>query len=152
MTLSCREFAIRVSGLGDRWFRSGPPDAAVEPTAGDGIINETAGLGGFAQAAAFALQGLHGGGPEQMIDDTLRMYRVTVAEHPAYRIPALGFRGVPVGIDVERVVATRVRPVMGVGLAGRAGGEIGAGLMHAPLACFDEAARELAVTWVEEEG
>jgi hypothetical protein len=148
MTLSCREFAIRVSGLGDRWFRSGLPDAGAEPTAGDGVINETAGLGGFAQAAAFALQGLHAGGPEQMIDDTLRMYRVTAAEHPAYRIPALGFRGVPVGIDVERVAATRVRPVLGVGAAW---GQVGAGLMHAPLACFDEAARELAVTWVEEE-
>jgi hypothetical protein len=155
MTFSCREFAIRVSGLGDRWFRTELPDvdarlfeghaeADIDLLGGGSVINETVGLGGFAQAAAFSLQRFQGGSPEQMIDNTLRMYRITVAEHPEYRIPALGFRGVPVGIDVERVVETRVRPVVDVGVAGRAGHQIGAGLMHAPLGCFDQAAAALA--------
>jgi hypothetical protein len=56
-----------------------------------------------------------------------------------YRIPALSFRGTPTGIDVERVVATRIAPVMDAGVAGRNGGQIGAGLMTAPLGCFEAA-------------
>jgi hypothetical protein len=45
-----------------------------------------------------------------------------------------------VGIDVHRVVATGIAPVMDIGVAGRAGGQIGAGLLRAPLACFAAAA------------
>jgi hypothetical protein len=141
MTLSCREFAIRVSGLGDRWFRTDLPE--IEPMGSDSMITETVGLGGFAQAAALSLQDFGGGGPEELIDSSLRMYRIAVAEHPAYRIPALGFRGVPTGIDVELVVATRVRPVMDVGVACR-GGQVAAGLLYAPLGCFEQAAAALA--------
>jgi len=151
MTFSCREFAIRVSGMGDEWFRSGLPtvDAKladgftpddIELMGGESIINETVGLGGFAQAAAFPLQDYQGGSPEQMVANTLRMYEITVAENPAYRIPALSFRGTPTGIDVERVVASGIAPLMDVGVAGRNGGQIGAGLMTAPMGCFRAAA------------
>jgi hypothetical protein len=80
-----------------------------------------------------------------MIANTLAMYEITVAEHPAYRIPSLSFRGTPTGIDVRRVIATGVRPIMDVGVAGRDGGQIGAGLMRAPIECFASAAQALAV-------
>jgi hypothetical protein len=151
MTFSCREFAIRVSGTGDEWFRCALPgvDAKladgytaddIELMGGESIINETVGLGGFAQAAAFPLQDYQGGSPEQMVANTLRMYVITVAEHPTFRIPALSFRGTPTGIDVERVVASGIAPLMDVGVAGRGGGQIGAGLMTAPMACFEAAA------------
>ena len=151
MTFSCREFAIRLSGMGDEWFRSGLPEVEaklaegfttedIELMGGESIINETVGLGGFAQAAAFPLQDYQGGSPEQMVANTLRMYEITVAEHPTYRIPALSFRGTPTGIDVERVVSTGIAPLMDVGVAGRNGGQIGAGLMTAPMACFETAA------------
>jgi hypothetical protein len=155
MTFSCREFAIRVSGLGDEWFGcelptieaklfDGYSDEDIEFMGGESIINETVGLGGFAQAAAFPLQDYQGGSPDGMVANTLRMYEITVAEHPVYRIPALGFRGTPTGIDVARVVASGIRPVMDVGVAGRGGGQIGAGLMTAPIACFEAAARAFA--------
>lgn len=155
MTFSCREFAIRVSGMGDEWFRSDLPaidaklfaghtEDEIEFMGGESIINETAGLGGFAQAAAFPLQDYQGGSPAEMVANTEQMYEITVAEHPVYRIPALAFRGVPTGIDVARVVATGIRPVMDVGVAGRDGGQIGAGLMRAPLRCFEAAAEAFA--------
>lgn len=158
MTFSCREFAIRVSGLGDVWFRSDLPsieaklfgghtEDEIEFMGGESIINETAGLGGFAQAAAFPLQDYQGGSPAEMIANTEQMYEITVLEHPVYRIPALAFRGVPTGIDVARVVATGIRPVMDVGVAGRDGGQIGAGLMRAPLACFEVAAEAYAARY-----
>jgi hypothetical protein len=151
MTFSCREFSIRVSGLGDEWFRCDLPgvDAKlfdgytqddIEFMGGESIINETVGLGGFAQAAAFPLQDYQGGTPEGMVANTERMYGITVAEHPMYRIPALSFRGAPIGIDVHKVVGSGVLPLMDIGVAGRDGGQIGAGLMTAPMACFEAAA------------
>jgi Protein of unknown function (DUF1116) len=155
MTFSCQEFAIRVSGLGDEWFRGELPTIEaklfdghtadeIEFMGGESIINETVGLGGFAQAAAFPLQDFQGGSPDEMVANTLAMYEITVAEHPVYRIPALSFRGTPTGIDVHKVVATGVRPIMDVGVAGREGGQIGAGLMRAPIACFAVAAQAFA--------
>jgi Protein of unknown function (DUF1116) len=151
MAFSCREFGIRVSGLGDAWFRAplpkveaklfpGHTEADVEFMGGESVINETVGLGGFAQAAAFALQDYQGGVPDGMVEMNRAMYAITLAEHPEFRIPYLGFRGVPVGIDVHRVVATGVVPVMDIGVAGRKGGQIGAGVLRAPLACFTAAA------------
>jgi hypothetical protein len=154
MAFSCREFGIRVSGLGDTWFRTPMPKVEgkffpgftaedVEFMGGESVINETVGLGGFAQAAAFALQEYQGGSPDEMVAANLAMYRITLAEHPEYKIPYLGFRGVPVGIDVHRVLETGVVPVMDIGLAGRQGGQIGAGLLRAPLDCFRAAADAL---------
>jgi hypothetical protein len=78
-----------------------------------------------------------------MVEMNRAMYRITVGEHPDFRIPYLGFRGTPTGIDVHRVVATGVTPVMDAGVAGKAGGQIGAGVLTAPLACFAVAAQAL---------
>jgi hypothetical protein len=158
MAFSCREFSIRVSGLGDQWFSVPLPDveaklfapfgpADIEFMGGESIINETVGLGGFAQAAAFPLQDYQGGSPAEMVEANLAMYEITVSEHPEFTIPYLRFRGTPVGIDVHRVVATGIEPVMDVGVAGRAGGQIGAGILRAPLACFAAAAEAHAARY-----
>jgi hypothetical protein len=152
MCFSCREFAVRVSGLGDQWFTAPIPavDAKlfdghtaeeIEYMGGESTINETVGLGGFAQAAAFPLQEYQGGSPEEMIAMNRAMYEITLAEHPELKIPYLRFRGVPVGIDVHKVVATGITPVMDIGVAGRGGGQIGAGVLRAPIGCFTSAAR-----------
>jgi hypothetical protein len=151
MVFNCRDFAIRVSGLGDRWFRGPLPtmfgaklfegftEADVEFMGGESTFNETAGLGGFAQAAAFPLQEYQGGSPEKMVEANLAMYRITLAEHPELKIPYLGFRGVPAGIEIHRVVETGITPIMDIGVAGKAGGQIGAGSFRAPLECFQSA-------------
>ena len=151
MSISCREFGIRVSGTGDTWFRGGLPDVDcklfdgftdddIEWIGGESHITETTGLGGFAQAAAFALQQYQGGNPEAMIAMTNQMYAITVAEHPHYKVPVLGFRGTPVGIDVFKVLETGIQPVIDGGLAGRSGGQIGAGTLRPRLDCFAAAA------------
>jgi len=148
MTISCQDFAIRVSGL-DGWFR-GPPAIAddvklfdgfgredVEWVGGESHITETIGLGGFAQAAAFPLQAYQGGSPQAMVDLNQAMYDITVGESEHYRIPYLKYRGTPTGIDVFRVVETGVVPVIDAGLAGKEGvGQIGAGILRAPPECF----------------
>lgn len=151
MAFNCRGFAVRVSGLGSQWFRG--PHASVEAKLFDGhtedeitwmggesIIAETIGLGGFAQAAAPALQSYQGGSYEAMIERNLELYQITVGENPDYLIPALGYRGTPTGIDIFKVLETGVLPAMDVGIAGRGGGQIGAGVVRAPLACFERAA------------
>ncbi|MCW2953011.1 MAG: hypothetical protein JWQ48_2181 [Conexibacter sp.] len=151
MAFSCSEFGIRVSGMGDEWFRGPLPQMETgglfagfteddaEFMGGESPITETAGLGGFAQAAAFPLQAYQGGTPERMVATNLQMYEITVGEHGVYRIPYLSYRGVPVGIDIRRVVATEITPAMDIGIAGRGGGQIGAGSFRAPLACFQDA-------------
>jgi hypothetical protein len=150
MTISCREFAIRVSGLGDQWFTGPLPEVScklfegftdddVQWIGGESHITETVGLGGFAQAAAFGLQAYQGGSAEEMVRMNSAMYDITVAEHPDYKIPYFGFRGTPVGIDILKVADTGIRPVIDGGLAGRNGGQIGAGILRAPIECFTAA-------------
>jgi hypothetical protein len=151
MTISCRNFAIRVSGLGDEWFLGPLPEVScklfegftdddVQWIGGESHITETVGLGGFAQASAFGLQAYQGGSAQEMVAMNTAMYGITVAEHPDFKIPYFGFRGTPVGIDIMKVAQTGVRPVIDGGLAGRNGGQIGAGILRAPAACFTAAA------------
>ena len=64
------------------------------------------------------------------------MYEITVAEHPDFLIPYFGFRGSPVGIDIFKVNQTGITPVIDGGLAGKDGGQVGAGILRAPLECF----------------
>jgi hypothetical protein len=150
MTISCRNFAIRVSGLGDEWFLGPLPEVScklfegftdddVQWIGGESHITETVGLGGFAQAAAFGLQAYQGGSATEMIKMNSLMYDITVSEHPDFLIPYYGFRGTPVGIDVFKVTTTGVTPVIDGGLAGKNGGQIGAGILRAPLDCFTAA-------------
>ncbi len=118
MTFSCQGFAIRVSGLGDTWFRGphaqsprrscfqGHSEDEITWMGGESIITETAGLGGFAQAAALPLQRYQGGTAKAMIDRNLELYEITVGEHTEYPIPLFDYRGTPTGIDVEKVMAT----------------------------------------------
>lgn len=151
MTFSSKAFSIRVGGLSDMWF-SAPlepmqaklfegftPDD-IEFMGGESPINETVGLGGFAQAAAFALQAYQGGSPEEMIKMNLDMYEITVGEHTDFKIPYFSYRGTPTGIELFKVLDTKIQPVMDIGVAGRGGGQIGAGILRAPLACFEAAA------------
>ncbi|MGL5857587.1 MAG: DUF1116 domain-containing protein [Angustibacter sp.] len=151
------DFGIQVAGTGSSWFTApantpdglflggfGPDDA--NPDIGDSAITETGGLGGFAMAAAPAIARFVGGTAQDALDTTQRMYQITLAEHPAYQVPVLGFRGTPVGIDVTAVVRTGVLPVINTGMAGRVAGvgQVGAGLVSPPPGCFTDALADLA--------
>ncbi len=153
MAFSCRGFAIKLAGLGDIWFEGPPPihegklfaghtEDEITWMGGESPITETVGLGGFAQACALSLQEYQGGSPEVMIERNREMYTITYGENSSYRIPQFSFRGTPTGIDARKVLATGVLPVMDVGLAGRDGGQIGAGVIRAPRECFADAMAE----------
>lgn len=151
------EFGIQLSGTGDRWFTCpaavpdglylgdyGPEDA--NPDIGDSTIMETAGLGGFAMAAAPAIVRFVGGEVPDALAATRSMYEITLAEHPVYQVPVLGFRGTPTGIDVTRIARTGIVPAINTGIAGKEAGtgQVGAGLVVPPTDVFADALRALA--------
>jgi hypothetical protein len=78
--------------------------------------------------------------------NTLRMYQITLAEHPLLRVPALDFRGTPAGIDATLVVRTGILPQINTGMAGKIAGtgQVGAGLVTPPAEVFPAALRALA--------
>jgi hypothetical protein len=122
----------------------GPEDA--NPDIGDSTITETVGLGGFAMAAAPAIVRFVGGRAEDALEATRAMYEISWCESSSYQIPALGFRGTPLGIDCREVVHTRVLPFVNTGIAHREPGvgQIGAGLVEPPIEAFANAVRALA--------
>jgi len=58
-----------------------------------------------------------------------------------FRIPYIDFAGVPVGIDIRKVVETGIVPKINTGMAHKEGGHplIGAGVANAPMECFKKA-------------
>ena len=151
------DFGIQVSGTGDQWFTApantpvglylaGFGAADANPDIGDSAITETAGIGGFAMAAAPAIVRLVGGDAAFALATTRRMYEITQAENTAFGIPVLEFRGTATGIDVAAVVRTGILPQINTGMAGRVAGtgQVGAGLVTPPAAVFAAALRALA--------
>jgi len=160
VTAMCRngvEFGIRVSGLGDEWFTAPAPhvsglyfpgfsDSDANPDLGDSAITETCGLGGFAMAAAPAIVQFVGGTVGDAVNYTKEMYDITMAVNPAYTIPLLDFQPTPVGIDLVKVVETGTSPIINTGIAHREAGigQVGAGLVRAPMECFKAAISRFA--------
>lgn len=155
------DFGIRVSGMGDQWFMApaGIPDGLyfpgfdssdANPDIGDSTITETAGIGGFAMAAAPAIVTFISGTPEDALNATLEMYEITAAEHKHFTIPVLEFRGTPTGIDLRKVVELDTTPRINTGIAHKEPGigQVGAGLVRPPMEIFKDA----LVTFAEKYG
>ena len=146
------DFGIRLASMPQRWFTA--PAGRVQglyfpqftendanPDIGDSTITETAGYGGFAMAAAPAIVKFVGGTPQMALNTTLEMYEITFSEHENFTIPALNFRGTPLGIDVRKVMETGILPQINTGIAHKdpGVGMVGAGILRAPEKCFREA-------------
>jgi hypothetical protein len=150
-------FGLRVSGTGERWFAA--PSSVIDGLylpgyrredanrdLGDSTITETIGLGGFVMAGAPAIGQFAGITAEDAVRATLSMYEITWAESLNYRIPALGFRGSPLGIDCRKVVTTGIVPVANTGIAHREPGVgvIGGGIIRLPSRPFVMALEAIA--------
>ena len=152
------EFGVRLGGTADRWFTApvntpqglyfgGYSAADGNPDIGDSAITETVGVGAFCMAAAPAVVPYVGaGGFGDAIRITNEMLEITAARNPDFAIPALDFGSAPIGIDVRLVVATGIEPIINTGIAHRRAGvgQVGAGTVRAPLACFEQALVALA--------
>lgn len=161
VTAMCRngtDFGIQVSGTGERWFIApvempkglyfpGYSEKDANPDMGDSAIVETVGLGGFAMAAAPAVAGFVGAGsPSSAANFTRSMCEITVGQSTEWTIPAADYLGVPIGIDVRLVVETGLVPTINTGIAHREPGigQVGAGVVQAPMACFEQAVTAIA--------
>lgn len=158
MSRNGTDFGIRVSGTGDQWFTApvempqglyfpGFSEADANPDMGDSTIVETIGLGGFAMAAAPAVAGFVGAGSAaDALNYTRTMYEINASRNSDWAIPAFDFAGVPTGIDIRKVMETGISPTINTGIAHREPGigQVGAGIVRAPLACFEQALQALA--------
>jgi hypothetical protein len=146
------DWGLRVSATGGRWFTAPAPTVQglwlpgysasdANPDIGDSAITETGGIGGFALAGAPAIVKFVGGTPADALNVTMEMYEITAGEHTAFSIPALDFRGTPLGVDVRKVIRTGILPRLNTGIAHRhpGVGMVGAGLVQAPRGCFEAA-------------
>src|SRR5512136_1279538 len=155
VTAMCRngtEFGLRVSGLGEEWFTAPAPkvdglylpgysEAVAGLDMGDSAITETVGWGAFTIGGAPGILSLVGGTPEEALAYSREMRKITVSSHPTYRLPALGFAGTAIGIDIRKVVQSGITPIIDTAIAHKDPGypKIGAGLVRAPLECFKQA-------------
>jgi hypothetical protein len=160
VTAMCRngyEFGIRVSGLGNKWWKarvntpkgmyfSGFSEADANPDLGDSAIVETIGLGGMCLPASPAVIGFVGaGGFRKGVAIFEELQGIVVSSNPGWTIPALDGRATLIGIDIRAVAATGVEPLINTGIAHKVAGrgQVGAGTVTAPLGCFEAACQEL---------
>lgn len=153
MSRNGTNFGIKVSALGDRWFQApvlmpeglffpgyGPEDA--NPDMGDSAITETYGIGGFAMGSAPAVVRFVGADSVQAaVNYTKDMYEITQGRNTQLTMPNLDFQGIPTGIDIRKVVETGMTPVINTGMAHKKPGvgQVGAGIVRAPMDCFAQA-------------
>ncbi len=156
------DFMLRVGGLGNRWLVAPvlPMDEAVYYTGysvadaagdiGDSAIIETCGLGGMAIAGAPTIAAFVGGALADEIAVVQKFRTITLASHQKFSLPTMDSQNTPLGLDVRRVVETRLVPFITTGVLHATSptvGQIGTGVARAPLAVFEAALVALAQEW-----
>ncbi|OIK14456.1 hypothetical protein BIV60_11530 [Bacillus sp. MUM 116] len=147
------DFGIKVSGTGNKWFTApaniptglyfpGFTEDDAAPDIGDSAITETYGMGGFALAAAPAIVQFIGGTYQDGVNITNEMFEITAVENNNFKMPTMDFRGTPTGIDIVKVLKTGIEPTITTGMAHKDPGigQVGAGIVKAPMECFVQAA------------
>lgn len=146
-------FGVRIAELGDEWFVApvntpkglyftGYTEEDGNPDIGDSAITETVGVGGMAMVAAPGVTRFVGaGGFQEAWNITEEMDKVCADNNANWSIPTWDFRGIPLGIDIRKVVETGITPIINTGIAHREPGvgQVGAGTVRAPLQCFEKA-------------
>jgi len=152
------EFGINVSGLGNQWFTApclkpqalyfpGYSEKDANPDMGDSAIVECYGIGGFAMGSAPAVVRFVGaGGLADAIRYTENMGKITVGQNLDLPMPNLDFAGIHAGIDIRKVVATGILPVINTGVAHKEPGvgQVGAGVVNPPMDIMTAALRAFA--------
>lgn len=153
MSRNGTKFGIKVSALGDRWFEADclmpkglyfPGFTAEDgnPDIGDSAICETYGIGGFAMGGAPAVVRFVGADSvQEAIQFSNDMIEICEGTSSQLLMPPMDFQGVPMGIDIRKVVETGLLPVINTGVAHKEAGigQVGAGIVRAPMDCFVQA-------------
>lgn len=147
------EWGIRVSATGPVWFKAPAPTCfkylAFPPYTpadfgndiGDSVITETVGWGGFVLSNSMALAYNVGCSPEEAVEITKRNLTLMSGTHPHIKVPAFGYNGAPVGLDIRRVISSSYSPVINTGITHKEAGHsvVARGLVKTPLQCFQGA-------------
>ncbi len=157
MSRNGTDIGIWVSGLGNEWFTAPAPvpkgvwfpgfsEKDANPDLGDSAIMETAGIGGFAMAAAPAIVAWVGGSVSFAVENTKKMQEICYTKHKYFTIPYLEFEGTPTGVDIRKVVKTGITPTINTGIAHKEAGigQVGAGIVKFPMKMFKDALKAFA--------
>lgn len=153
LTRNGKDFGVRIAGMGDEWFTApvntpkglyftGFSEEDGNPDIGDSAITETVGVGGMAMIAAPGVTRFVGaGGFQDALAISDEMAEIAIAHNPNWTIPTWDFKGAVLGIDTRLVVRTGITPIINTGIAHKIAGlgQVGAGTVRAPLACFEKA-------------
>ena len=156
VTAMCRngkDFGIRISGMGDQWFTApvntpqglfftGYSQEDANSDIGDSAITEAYGVGAMAMIAAPGVTRFVGaGGFDNALSTSNEMLEICIDQNPNFPVPTWDFQGICLGIDARKVVETGITPIINTGIAHKKAGvgQIGAGTVRAPLACFEKA-------------
>ena len=83
---------------------------------GDSVITETAGWGGLIMSNSMALSYVVGATPQEAFSIAEQNAKLTTAESTLYKVPSLGYRGAPIGIDVRKVAVWKQAPILNTGI------------------------------------
>ena len=152
------KFGINVSALENEWFTApclkpkalyfpGYTEKDANPDMGDSAIVECYGIGGMAMGAAPAVVRFVGA---DSVYDAFRyseeMRRIVVGLNNDLPIPTMDFAGTALAVDIRKVVATGVLPVINTGVAHCMPGigQVGAGIVTPPMEIMEMALRAFA--------
>lgn len=149
------DFGLHLSATGDRWFTApslyprgfyfpGYDEADANPDMGDSAIVECYGVGGMALGAVPSVTSLIGAGNLiESLEYTFNMNHICIGRNPDLAIPNCDFAGTPTGIDIRRVVATGILPLIVSGVAHHLPGvgQVGTGLVTPPMEVMNKALR-----------
>jgi len=150
------DFGIQLASS-DKWFTApanyvkglmfpGFTEDDAAPDIGDSAITETCGIGGFAMGGAPAIVQFVGGVVKQAYDYSKEMHDITAGKHQVFTLPPLDFMPTALGIDILKVVESNILPIINTGMAHKKAGvgQVGAGLVNPPMACFEKALEDYA--------
>jgi hypothetical protein len=122
-------------------FFTGYSEKDAAPDIGDSAITETYGIGGFAMGGAPAIVQFVGGTVADAVAYSKKMHTITVGKHTVMQLPSLDFAPTALGIDIRKVIASNILPIINTGIAHKLAGigQVGAGLVEPPMACFKKA-------------
>lgn len=132
--------------VGEALYNAGQGPETSAPDIGDSAVLELTGMGGPAAGNSPAVAAFLGGTMADAAAATEGFRAICAGTSSRLTLPALGFAGTPLGVDVRRVVELGITPKVTTGIlhAFDGSGQVGAGVATAPLACFTAALHDLA--------
>ena len=143
------ELGIKLAGSDDWHLTDAPtigqalyyagqgPDTSARDV-GDSAVLELVGLGGAAAAGSPSVAAFVGGSMSDALAMTTQLDLICAGRSSRFKLPALDWRGTPLGVDVRKVVELGITPKVTTGIlhASEGTGQVGAGVATAPIECF----------------